>query len=444
MSIRNPGPPARFSWRVLFAVTLLLLAIQRVALAGNRTGSSTASISSMSRIGAGDTVRLTLTLRNDASTSLGSADLSAGVDATHSRFIYLGVDPAPRLNGTAPRGQASLAGGGVLQLRNLVLPPHAFVTVSFTAQADCESGAYGWSVRAKPTADFGGGAAFAPGPSTSLTTPVEGECELQFLRQPADAQVGAGITNSPLDAAGSPIQVRLESDSGQVVNHSDDQVTLSIGHVPPGGTGQLDGTTTVRPVDGVATFCDPNQVPHCHLPSIPAHGQGYTLSASTEESEPATSTPFDIVDDGVVCSNHGPCRVYARFGETASAIKAFAAPGDRVSVSIGVDTIHCHGYTTTSEVVTYASTAGSVTAGKITFDEGSNSKPISEYQLCFSSSLPFTDRYGNHVPPGGSGVLPDCSEEVGPPCTVSRTENPITGYVTITFLSPAGDPRVQG
>jgi hypothetical protein len=95
-------------------------------------------------------------------------------------------------------------------------------------------------------------------------------------------------------------------------------------------------------------------------------------------------------------------------------------------------------------VVTFGSTAGSVTGGKLTFDEGSNTKPASAYQLCFSSSLPFTDRYGHVVPPGGSGILPDCSMEVGPPCTVSRTENEATGYVTLRFLSPAGDPRIQG
>jgi hypothetical protein len=445
MSVRHPGQPARNWWLVLLAVTLLAT-MSSVAQASTWTASYAAAISSGSRISAGATVPLTLTLGNDsASASLGSAELTVGSNATHSKFTFMSVDSYARLNGTASRGVATLA-GDVIQLRNLSLPPRAFVTVAFTAQADCEAGDYRWIVSAKPTDDFSGAASLTlqAGPATRLTIPVGGECELEFLRQPAAAEVSAGITDGPLDPAASPIQVQVESESGQIVTESDDEVTLSIDHVPPGGTGELDGTTTVEPVDGVATFCDTQQLPHCELPSIGTHGQGYTLSARSEESDSVESKPFDVVDDGVVCTQQGPCRVYARFGETASAIRVLAEPGDLVSVSIGVDRLRCHGYTTTSEVVTFGSTAGSVTGGKLTFDEGSNTKPASAYQLCFSSSLPFTDRYGHVVPPGGSGILPDCSMEVGPPCTVSRTENEATGYVTLRFLSPAGDPRIQG
>src|SRR5213076_1817835 len=125
-----------------------------------------------------------------------------------------------------------------------------------------------------------------PPPATSLTTAVDGTCKLAFVTAPADAQTGSSITHSPLDTAGSHIQVGVETQDGVIVSTSTAPIQLSIGTVPPGGTSLLDGTTLVSAVNGVATFCDSGILPGCSLPSIDTHGQGYTLSASSSGIDP--------------------------------------------------------------------------------------------------------------------------------------------------------------
>jgi hypothetical protein len=355
------------------------------------------------------------------------------------------MESADLVAATNSRGTASFAvlrvmaagaartDGHTVRLRHLGIAPGAFVSISLVAQAACDAGRYTWTV-------------VAAGFTQHLTTAVDGECGLQFIRQPADTEVGASITDAPLQL-GDPIQVAVESEHGQRVTEDNEAVTLGIANVPPGGTSTLDGTTTVEPVDGIATFCDPNQIPDCELPSIAAHGQGYTLSATTGEvngEEQAISDPFNIVDDGKVCTDAGLCTVQTRFDDTGARIGILAQPGDRLDVSIGVDQLTCEGYTNTSQVVTYDTVTDSDALGSLSFEKEPSGRRITGYYVCFSSSVGFVDRYHHYVPPGGSGILPDCAVVQVSPCMVSRHFDPGSGYVTLAFRSPAGDPKVVG
>jgi len=402
-------------------------------------------------VGGGATVAFTLKVTNDAQPQpLGSANLTMAVNhdpSISAAFVGLGADPHPFLNGNpaSPRGDATLV-GNVIQLRNLSIPAGAFVTLSFSAQAPCVAGDYDWGIAAKQSNDFkgtGNDFSLEPPPASNLTTTVTGTCKLVFTTGPADAQVGAGITNSALDSTGSPVQVAVETQDGAVVTASAAPVQLAIGTVPPGGTSTLDGTTLIDAVNGVATFCDQVQNPGCSLPSIGVHGQGYTLAASSAGIDPATSNAFNVVDNGQVCKNPGQCQAQAKQSGTTGTLSVTAQPGDLVAVSVGVDTLTCSGYTITTQIVTFTSTANSVSAVTIVIDAAYVTKSPSQYQICFSSSLQFIDRSGNVVPPGGSGLLADCSKRVGPPCTVSRVKDKV-GNVILTMQAPAGDPRVGG
>ncbi len=402
-------------------------------------------------VGGGQTLAFTLKVTNDANPQpLGSANLTVAVNhdpLVSAAFTALSTDPHPFLNGnpSSPRGDAALV-GNVIRLRNLSLPPSAFITLSFTAQAPCAAGDYDWGIAAKQSNDFkgtGNDFSLEPPPASSLTTTVTGTCKLAFTTGPADAQIGVGITDSALDSTGSPVQVAVETQDGVVVSESAAPVQLAIGTVPPGGTSTLDGTTLVNAVNGVATFCDQLQNPGCSLPSIGSHGQGYTLAASSAGIDPATSNAFTVVDNGTVCKNPGQCQAQAKQQGTTGTLSVTAQPGDLVAVSVGVDTLSCTGYTITTQIVTFTSTANSVSTVTITIDAAYVTKSPAQYQICFSSSLQFIDRNGNVVPPGGSGLLADCSKRVGPPCTVSRVKDK-AGNVILTMQAPAGDPRVGG
>jgi hypothetical protein len=438
----------RIRWTGLVISALVLGA--SFVMAGQPAGASppkpfAASVAA-STVGAGDTVQLTLTITNDARPQpLGSANLTAATNADHSSSVTLLSTNGTLLlggNPASPIGTATLA-GSVIQIRNLSLPPGQFATLSFTAQAPCGGGPLTWGIAAKQSNDFNGtGNDFVleGPPASNLTETLTGACKLVFLSSPADANATSGITTSAFDPSGSPIQVAVQSGSGSLVTSSSAPVQLAVGTVPPGGTSTLGGTTLVNAVGGVATFCSTNG---CSLPSLASHGQGYTLSASSAGMDSGASSAFNVVDDGTVCRNPGQCQVQSKLVDTTGQVSVTAAPGDLLSISIGVDSLACAGYATTSQIVTFTSTAASVSTVTITIDAASVNKAPSQFQVCFSSSLSFTDRTGNVVPPGGSGLLADCSKKVSAPCTVSRSKDK-AGNISLVMQAPPGDPRVGG
>jgi hypothetical protein len=428
---------------VVFVLVLLAMVSVAVPAFGGPPSKPFAATVGPDALSAGATVPSTLTIQNDSkSQSLGSANLTRP-----SGFAFESTDAHALLGGDpgSPIGDAAIVGDRI-QLRNLSLPTGSFLTLSFVVQAPCTAGASAWSITAKQSNDFNGAGndfTLEPPPATHLTTTVSGTCKLVFLDQPAETQIGTGVTDGPFQS-GAPIQVAIETQAGAVVTASSAPVTLGIGTVPPGGTSSLDGTTLVTPLDGVATFCDPDHDPGCTLPSIAVHGLGYTLSASSNGADTAASDAFDVVDAGAVCDHPGPCHAQATLADTSAVDTVTAVPDDVVAVSIGVEALTCAGYTNTSQVVTFSSTANSEQVVTITIAAASVHKPAAQFQVCFSSSVPFTDRSGNVVPPGGTGLLRDCSNKVGPPCTVSRVKDKITGDVTLTFRAPAGDPKGVG
>jgi len=87
-----------------------------------------------------------------------------------------------------------------------------------------------------------------------------------------------------VDQALSPaVQVTIEDAAGTPVSGTTDAVTLAIGTNPGGAT--LRGTTTVRAVNGVASFADL---------SIDRPGTGYTLVATAMSLTGSTSAAFDV------------------------------------------------------------------------------------------------------------------------------------------------------
>ena len=98
--------------------------------------------------------------------------------------------------------------------------------------------------------------------------------KLAFRQQPGDHSVRATL---------GPVEVVLTDAFGNVIALSAPSVTVALS---PAAT--LSGTTTVAPLDGVATF---NNL------SIAQEGTGYTLTATAGSLTAATSAPFTIRDD---------------------------------------------------------------------------------------------------------------------------------------------------
>ena len=99
---------------------------------------------------------------------------------------------------------------------------------------------------------------------------------LAFAAGPRTTKVG--LTIAP------PVRVEVLDALGTRITTATGSITISIGTNP--GAGVLSGTTTVLPVDGVATFFDLR---------IDEVGEEYTLLASARNFTEATSDPFDIL-----------------------------------------------------------------------------------------------------------------------------------------------------
>lgn len=109
---------------------------------------------------------------------------------------------------------------------------------------------------------------------------------LVFTVQPTSVAAGALITP--------PVEVTVERANGSTITSFSGTITVALGVNP--GEGTLSGTTTVTPVNGVATFADL---------SIDNVGTGYRLAASAtstlgEPPTPATSAPFDVIPNAVL------------------------------------------------------------------------------------------------------------------------------------------------
>ncbi|GMU55564.1 MAG: hypothetical protein AMXMBFR33_47100 [Candidatus Xenobia bacterium] len=111
--------------------------------------------------------------------------------------------------------------------------------------------------------------------SFDVAATVGPPARLVFFTQPPAALAGQALAP--------PIQVVVQDAAGVTVPSASDPVVVSLGSNP--GATVLNGTLSVQPVNGAATFSD------LHL-NVP--GTGYTLVASSAALPAVTSSPFNI------------------------------------------------------------------------------------------------------------------------------------------------------
>ena len=116
----------------------------------------------------------------------------------------------------------------------------------------------------------------APGLAPAISTAFNITYRMVFTLQPSNTVAGNAI-----DPA---VQVSLLDAGGNIVTSATNNITVSIGVNPGGGT--LSGTTTVAAVGGIATFSDL---------SINRTGIGYKFNVFAADFITVQSAPFDIL-----------------------------------------------------------------------------------------------------------------------------------------------------
>jgi len=340
--------------------------------------------------------------------------------------------------------------GGVVELRDLSLPPGGEVTVSVTVGVGCDAGEYPWSVRAKQANAFNGppGNEFTLTSSAAdLTTTVSGGCALRFVAQPQDARAGERISALDFDPAGPPVSVEVVDGAGNRATSATPAIAMDVGSLT--GLGTLRGTSPVTAAAGLATFDDL---------SVDAPGM-YRLRASAAGYQPADSAVFFVSQVAIQCLEDVDCSGSLSTPRSRVEASAFATDDPdagflQLSFNSGFRP-DCAGYQETS--ADWALVLGPDRLKRViyTIDKRvMNATPnngASALQMCFAAPFTFATRDGGapaEADVDGDGntdwyyaTLPDCG---APPCVAARRKDR-AGAGIIEVRAPAGaeDPAYR-
>jgi hypothetical protein len=337
---------------------------------------------------------------------------------------------------------------GVIQLRNLSLPPGGEVTVSVSAEVECAANhqSYIWPIAAKQANDFNG-----TGNDNvqigSLSNTVEGACSLEFSEQPASAaNAPVVITNKIYDGNVPPaerVTVRVKAFGlGETVTWWSGTITLAVGANQSGGNpGFSGGAALPGSGNGVYKFA----------PSIAVTSSAYTLIATADPddgpsegtSSSVESGPFNIVDEASICGATTGCFTKTNGPKTIAQVNAGAgggSAGDVVIVSISSvvpAAEQCAGYVPDSDLITFDVTEGDgITPSErakiatVTLLAQFVTKAASKYQVCYNDG-------------SGPVLLPTCANKNPTlPCVVSKVLDKAKNLV-IVVAAPKNDPKMN-
>lgn len=238
----------------------------------------------------GGTVHVNLAIQNLANPqTLGSADITAASSGSSSFTIVAAA---------ASQGDATVASGNLLQLRNLNLAPGGTLNVDITVTTPCAAGSYTWGIQAKQSNSFNG----PPGndytlqsTGSNLVTSLAGTCKLVWDTQPASAKVNTVITGTPADPTGPSVRVKAVDSNGNLLPSATGTVTLNKSAGTFDTAGAAFGGTTATLNGGYATFSGFTSS---------STGTGFTVYASSPGyvSSPNSSPAFDIYANGTACT----------------------------------------------------------------------------------------------------------------------------------------------
>lgn len=281
---------------------------------------------------------------------------------------------------------------------------------------------------------------------------------LRFANQPSTTKTG-WPTRDGHHSIGEPIRVEIyDPDTDKTVD-TDAAVVLTLRS--NAGGGKLVGGAA-KAVAGAATFPDL---------SIDTPGL-YTLEASSPAADDTpVSNQFMVADTVSICD--GPeCRfTESRDGHTYTTTPEVASAGARWATTVNLPGVRVscefapfdYPDSRQPNAIWYSYDDGDARSAKLieividraTVEQTPNNDP-SEYRVCYSSPVPFTDRAGDEARPDPwddgpsayfgttwfTGLLPDCDQnDPVAPCVLRWTDD--GGSRVGTFLAPPGDPSYR-
>jgi hypothetical protein len=281
---------------------------------------------------------------------------------------------------------------------------------------------------------------------------------LRFANQPNTTQTGQPIRDGH-GGTGDVIRVEIyDPDTDRTVD-TNAVVTLTLRS--NFGLGTLSGGTADAAA-GVATFPDL---------SIDTPGP-YTLEAGSEaDSDTPVSDQFMVADTVATCDGPECSFTETKDQNTYTTTPVQGSAGAEWSASLNLPGVRMsceiapfdYPDARQPNAVWYSYDDGDtrspktnvIVIDKAVVDETPDNDP-SEYRVCYSSPVPFTDRTGEQAQPDPwedgpsayfgttwfTGLLPDCDEkDPVAPCVLSWTDD--GGNRVGTILTPPGDPMIR-
>jgi len=281
---------------------------------------------------------------------------------------------------------------------------------------------------------------------------------LRFVNQPRTTGTGRP-TRDGHDSTGEAIRVEIYDPATNRTVDTDADVTLTLGL--GSARGELIGGTA-KAVAGVATFPDL---------SIDTPGL-YTLKASSAaDSDTPLSDGFMVADTVATCDGPG-----CRFTETREPHSYTATPEQGSAGARWASSVNLPGVRISCDFAPFDyPDERQPNAIWYSYDDGDTRSPktivvvidkeivdktpdngTSDYRVCYSSPVPFTDRTGEPAKPDPwddgpsayfgttwfTGLLPDCDpNDPVAPCVLGWTDD--GGNRVGTFLAPPGDPSFR-
>jgi hypothetical protein len=281
---------------------------------------------------------------------------------------------------------------------------------------------------------------------------------LRFVNQPRTTGTGRP-TRDGHDSTGEEIRVEIYDPATNRTVDTDADVILTLGL--GSARGKLIGGTA-KAVAGVATFPDL---------SIDTPGL-YTLKASSAvDSDTPLSDGFMVADTVATCDGPGCSFTETREPHTYTATPEQGSAGARWASSVNLPgvRISCdfapfdYPDERQPNTIWYSYDDGDTRSPKtivIVIDKAivdqTTDNGTSDYRVCYSSPVPFTDRTGELAKPDPwddgpsayfgttwfTGLLPDCDpNDPVAPCVLGWTDD--GGNRVGTFLAPPGDPSFR-
>jgi hypothetical protein len=444
------------------------------------------SLSAPASVNGGTSNPVTLTLTDEGSQRIVSADLFlpawfpvAAYQQMSGLAVAQTVGGAAVASGTAAPNDCTLGGlsGACIQLRKLSLTSSgdtAVITLSLPVPPSCANVPGSWGAVAtqsnglndkygQPNPAVTGGVTL-DAKNSALATAALDSCHLVFSNV-GSAGANASITQSDYDTTGSAVSVTIEDQFNNVMAGDSNPVSVSLANDLAGGT--LAGTTTQHASGGVATFTGM---------SIDQGQDNYHLTAAdSADNAGGSSNNFDIAQHTAPCN--GSCSITTTGTNGNGVIGATGGSGTLVaSVDLqGSTPLTCAGYTsydpntyqflttttglTKTVTITIVNPAGAPPYGgrdSTNGPDGDNDFDdfLATQHLCFESPTPFTPLGGGAMVT--TGLLPACPTGVTPtaPCDnrsadalVPNRSNTAPGYnIVLQAIIPAsfaGDPRMN-